>query len=230
MSAHDQFKKYSRGLTNNYDSTAILAEWDALTAEVERLTNDPPGWRCFHCGELFTTPGAARAHFGKAESDTPACAVDPAKLRAMESELRQYRDEDSGKDRAMHAMESAHGTAVRKAEEDGYARGLRDYTKVESERDAARSVALERQEQIEALTDQLAAEKARADSIVAKIAAEATVKLMQPVVEAYMALRTMRRTGERKTPGLCVEEMELDNALAAYENAIGKTTNNQETT
>lgn len=32
------------------------------------------GWRCFHCGEMFRTPGGAELHFGKPKS-APACVA-----------------------------------------------------------------------------------------------------------------------------------------------------------
>ena len=46
------------------------------------------GWVCFHCGERFTTPNAARDHFGHYPTPTPACRITAAKLR---EELREYR-------------------------------------------------------------------------------------------------------------------------------------------
>ena len=46
------------------------------------------GWMCFHCGERFTTPNAARDHFGQYPTSTPACQITAATLR---KELREYR-------------------------------------------------------------------------------------------------------------------------------------------
>lgn len=33
------------------------------------------GWRCFHCGEMFRTPGGAQLHFGEKPTDRPACVA-----------------------------------------------------------------------------------------------------------------------------------------------------------
>lgn len=33
------------------------------------------GWQCFHCGEVFTTVGGARDHFGAAPSAMPGCML-----------------------------------------------------------------------------------------------------------------------------------------------------------
>ena len=46
------------------------------------------GWVCFHCGERFVTPNAAREHFGFDPAATPACRLSPAHVRA---ELRRFR-------------------------------------------------------------------------------------------------------------------------------------------
>jgi hypothetical protein len=35
-------------------------------------------FRCFHCGEVFTGEAEARKHFGKDETDDPACASESA--------------------------------------------------------------------------------------------------------------------------------------------------------
>ncbi len=31
------------------------------------------GFRCFHCGEMFRTPGGAALHFGKPTDKRPVC-------------------------------------------------------------------------------------------------------------------------------------------------------------
>lgn len=101
------------------------------------------GWTCFHCGETFTTPGAAREHFGPTPNAEPGCVikVQPggergllSALRKAEKELAAYRDEDQTLAREITAMQSRHYDALMSAEEAGYARGLRDFMKVEQQR------------------------------------------------------------------------------------------------
>lgn len=61
------------------------------------------GWTCFHCGEKFKKPGAARDHFGSEPINTPACKYGGNKdvlmalrrtqdlLRAAQNELAELR-------------------------------------------------------------------------------------------------------------------------------------------
>lgn len=93
------------------------------------------GWTCFHCGETFKTARSAREHFGASPDAEPSCMLKVQaggergllrRLRAAEAELARYRAEDSNKDRAMAAMASDHGEALRREEEKGYERGVRD--------------------------------------------------------------------------------------------------------
>lgn len=86
-------------------------------------------WRCFHCDEHFTDAAAAELHFGKSERETPACQIDGgvlAEVRRQEVELGHYREEDSAKDREMARLRSGHEIALRRAEEAGYAKALKD--------------------------------------------------------------------------------------------------------
>jgi hypothetical protein len=62
------------------------------------------GWTCFHCGETFTTPGAARDHFGATPEETPGCVLKVEhggerglllELRKTQQELTRLRDEIS---------------------------------------------------------------------------------------------------------------------------------------
>lgn len=95
------------------------------------------GWTCFHCGETFHTPGAARQHFGFTPQSDPACRI---KLGAERSLLRAYRALEQENERLqlqLHA-ESAEGMQAfrglqsrvqqitRHAEELGYERGFAD--------------------------------------------------------------------------------------------------------
>lgn len=98
----------------------------------ERMTYPTPehGWVCFHCGEHF--PGnmggayAARLHFGATIYDEPKCQISAYKLRAMEAQLRSYRNEDTPLHREIASLQADHAVALRRAEEQGYARGLDD--------------------------------------------------------------------------------------------------------
>jgi len=85
-----------------------------------------PTWRCFHCDEVFTDVEAARLHFGSDETRQPACQIDVAHVREMESQLNRYHAEDSDKDREFYALNAAHSVALIREEEKGYERGLRD--------------------------------------------------------------------------------------------------------
>lgn len=101
-----------------------------LTPQTDRVAEVEKQWRCFHCGEVFTDHDSARAHFGSDE--IPACCLNAkeggiaAKLRQVEHELDRYRSEDSDVDRQFYAMRADHAVAVRRAEEDGYGKGVRD--------------------------------------------------------------------------------------------------------
>lgn len=101
-------------------------------------------WRCFYCDEVFTTEGAAADHFGNNMHATqPGCLIDykvqveeggkPQRgrgllmaLRKAELEMDAYRQEDTDLHRALYAKDCERNRAVMRAEEQGYARGLRD--------------------------------------------------------------------------------------------------------
>lgn len=83
-------------------------------------------WRCFHCNEVFRSAKDAALHFGHSERTVTACQIDVAAVRAMERELARYREEDTDLHRQIRSLESAHQTALMRAEESGYAKGLRD--------------------------------------------------------------------------------------------------------
>jgi hypothetical protein len=95
----------------------------------ERAEKAESSWRCFHCNEIFTDEKEARLHFGNyGETGTPACKVDAAHLRDLEDQLRSYRNEDTDLHRQLQSMETEHSIALRREEEKGYAKGLKDYT------------------------------------------------------------------------------------------------------
>lgn len=83
-------------------------------------------WRCFHCDENFTDRKAAADHFGTSIFQEPACQIDAKKYREMENQVRRANEDDSDTDRRMYAMQGEHQVALRREEEKGYARGLKD--------------------------------------------------------------------------------------------------------
>ena len=90
-------------------------------------------WRCFFCGEVFVTKVDARNHFGADPIADTACRIKAdgefallQALRNAEDQLARYRVEDSDILRVMYAMQADHAAKVRRAEEQGYARGLAD--------------------------------------------------------------------------------------------------------
>ena len=99
------------------------------------------GWTCFHCGDTFTTPGSARDHFGHDPGSATACKIKAGgergllmELRKAEDELTRYRNEDQALARDLYTLQSRHSGALMDAENLGYERGLRDYQKIEGER------------------------------------------------------------------------------------------------
>jgi hypothetical protein len=96
--------------------------------------SDPVVWRCFHCDEVFTTPETAREHFGVDADYEPGCTAkltegDKAferEIARLQAELERYDAEDSDKDREFHARRADHATALIRAEEAGYAKGVAD--------------------------------------------------------------------------------------------------------
>lgn len=96
------------------------------------------GWTCFHCGETFTTPCAARSHFGATPDKTPGCILNVsvgaergllACLRKAEDQLAKHLAEDSDTHRLMVEQAMRQSDQLRIAEELGYERGLRDAAK-----------------------------------------------------------------------------------------------------
>ena len=47
------------------------------------------GWVCFHCGERFTTPGAAAIHFGKTPKSKAGCLIKVGEERGLLMEIRR---------------------------------------------------------------------------------------------------------------------------------------------
>lgn len=83
-------------------------------------------WKCFHCGEVFETPVEAGMHFGESETEKPACQFTTEEVRELQKMLHRYMDEDTDLHREIHRLHADMNAAVMRAEEEGYARGLRD--------------------------------------------------------------------------------------------------------
>jgi hypothetical protein len=95
------------------------------------------GWTCFHCGDTFKTPGAARDHFGFDMSTDPACRIKVGEERGLVMALRRLEQkytkllEDTCDEQGKIALEfyalgARHEIDKRKAEDEGYRKGLRD--------------------------------------------------------------------------------------------------------
>lgn len=83
-------------------------------------------WRCFHCDEKFTDRIEAERHFGKYQDCTPACQVGVELFRKMEAELESYRTESDATSREFYGLGAKHAGELRRAEEEGYEKGLKD--------------------------------------------------------------------------------------------------------
>lgn len=119
-----------------------------MADEPDTYPSPVEGWNCFHCGEHFPPHGLgiarAKEHFGDYAFATPACQIWGKQaltwrsgyrkliraLRDAETDRnevrRQLGEDDTEKDRQIYRMQSDHAAALRQAEEDGYAKGLRD--------------------------------------------------------------------------------------------------------
>lgn len=106
-------------------------------AEAATYPKPEAGWTCFHCGETFTTPGAARDHFGFDPSCDPACRIKIGAerglviaLRKAEQELGEawqaIHSESTEAAKAYHAQNTRHRAQLMAVEEAGYERGLGD--------------------------------------------------------------------------------------------------------
>lgn len=139
-------KAIDQGLSSNgEDSQEVLAKLEdavvglqAARADIASGASDrgqsdgnPPGWRCFHCGEYFANPNLARAHFGEFTGTTPACIIKAEQglvylLRDQERQLMAYRSGETDLIKEVHALGATHAVALIREEEKGYARGLAD--------------------------------------------------------------------------------------------------------
>lgn len=105
--------------------------------EAYLYSTPPHGWTCFHCGDTFTTPGAARDHFGFDPSSDPACRIKIGAERGLVMELRKaeqanaqlaerLHDENSEAYQMLASTQSRHRAQIIAIEEEAYARGLQD--------------------------------------------------------------------------------------------------------
>lgn len=89
-------------------------------------------WRCFNCDEVFTRRVDAALHFGSDQGALAACEIKAHEghlvvaLRKAEEQLARYRADDSDVMRSIMTLEGEHAAAVRRAEEDGYNKGVQD--------------------------------------------------------------------------------------------------------
>jgi hypothetical protein len=89
-------------------------------------------WRCFHCDDVFTREVDAAEHFGSDQGALTACQIKGhehllvSKIREQERVILSHLQETDPLLRAMECMRSEHAQALRRAEELGYGRGVRD--------------------------------------------------------------------------------------------------------
>lgn len=109
---------------------------DKLRLElVAAVAAKAPGWRCFHCDEVFTDERCARDHFGRDETCEPACKIKMGAERSLLTALRRAENdaadawaaihsESTDAAKAYHAQHARHQEQLRIAEELGFERGL----------------------------------------------------------------------------------------------------------
>lgn len=73
--------------------------------------------------------------FGSVAWEDTACKIDPREYRRMGEELARYRNEDTDLHRQIAHMQCEHTQAMMRAEESGYAKGLRDGRALASNKD-----------------------------------------------------------------------------------------------
>ena len=103
---------------------------DLEAAEQHRAASgsgaEPVAWRCFHCDEVFTDEQTARDHFGPHQLDQAACQIPIAEYRRMNETVRRYNAEDTALHREIFRLRASIPELTKRAEEEGYARGLTD--------------------------------------------------------------------------------------------------------
>jgi hypothetical protein len=109
--------------TRNQMRAIFDAAWNA------RGEADARVWRCFHCDEVFTTAETAELHFGRGELDKPACQISIEHIRWLEQQHHRGVQDDTEALRTIRTIVGEHEALRRRAEEQGYARGLADARK-----------------------------------------------------------------------------------------------------
>lgn len=115
--------------THPYLAKDMRARYALSAQPVAGAVAQPVAWRCFHCDETFTDTAAAQEHFGPSEHDKPACQMDIGYVRWLLEQHRRNVDDDSDALRTVRSLAGEHETLRRRAEEQGYARGLADAKK-----------------------------------------------------------------------------------------------------
>ncbi len=101
-------------------------------------------WRCFHCDELFKTYNTARDHFGDNQLEEPACQIKSGegglvrRIRELQFELAKFYTENTEIDKYVARLNSDHYRELRREEEKGYERGMRDMRKELEDAQASR--------------------------------------------------------------------------------------------
>lgn len=88
-------------------------------------------WRCFHCDAVYTNEFEAGIHFGADQAGTCACVMPHEqhlveKIRDLERQLDSYRDDRDSIMLSITTLEGQQQDALRREEEKGYERGVRD--------------------------------------------------------------------------------------------------------
>lgn len=88
-------------------------------------------WRCYHCDQVFNNKWAAGIHFGADQAWTCACVLPHEQhlvehIRDLQGQLDEFRDDRDKVMRSIMTLEAEHVTALRQAEERGYAKGVDD--------------------------------------------------------------------------------------------------------
>lgn len=83
-------------------------------------------WRCFHCDAVFIDRAEAAEHFGTSQTQSPACQISTAHVRWLEQQHQRNCEDDTAALRAIRGMAAEHEELRRRAEEQGFARGLEE--------------------------------------------------------------------------------------------------------